>query len=114
MVDRWQGKGTEEAKGYAEKIDTAWDDIYMGKKGGSSSRKELRKLLKIGAGLLPLKLYGDRQVEKYGNDALSRADAYLDAGAGGILIHSKSESEEEILYNNDTYNLFTKFSIVLF
>lgn len=74
MVDRWQGKGTEEAKGYAEKIDTAWDDIYMGKKGGSSSRKELRKLLKIGAGLLPLKLYGDRQVEKYGNDALSRAN----------------------------------------
>tara|TARA_Y100000389_G_scaffold149126_2_gene148378 strand:+ start:4060 stop:5355 length:1296 start_codon:yes stop_codon:yes gene_type:complete len=30
------------------------------------------------------------------NDALSRADAYINAGAGGILIHSKSESEEEI------------------
>ncbi len=74
MVDRWQGKGTEEAKGYAEKIDTAWDDIYMGNKSSSSSRKDLRKLLKIGAGLGIAKLYGDKQVEKYGNDALSRAN----------------------------------------
>lgn len=74
MVDRWQGKATKEAKGYAEKIDTAWDDIYMGNKSSSSSRKDLRKLLKIGAGLGIAKLYGDKQVEKYGNDALSRAN----------------------------------------
>jgi hypothetical protein len=74
MAERWQGKATKEAKGYAEKIDTAWDDIYMGNKSSSSSRKDLRKLLKIGAGLGIAKLYGDRQVEKYGNDALSRAN----------------------------------------
>ena len=75
MATRWQGMGTKEAAGYKEKIDTAWDDFYMGDKGRSSRGKEdLRKFLKIAGGLGIANLYGSRQVEKYGNDALSRAN----------------------------------------
>lgn len=35
-------------------------------------------------------------LEKGIKDAFKRAEAYIDAGAGGILIHSKKESENEI------------------
>tara|TARA_X000001388_G_scaffold75338_1_gene69911 strand:- start:222 stop:2786 length:2565 start_codon:yes stop_codon:yes gene_type:complete len=78
MVDRWQGKAAEEAKGYAEKIDTAWDDIYMNRKKSPKNR-ELRDFLKVAGGLGILNLYGNRQVEKYKNEALERANsAYLD------------------------------------
>lgn len=35
-------------------------------------------------------------LEKGIKDAFKRAEAYIDAGAGGILIHSKNESENEI------------------
>ena len=75
MATRWQGMGTKEAAGYKEKIDTAWDDFYMGDKGRSSrGKKDLRKFLKIAGGLGIANLYGSRQVKKYGNDALSRAN----------------------------------------
>ena len=78
MAERWQGKATKEAKGYAEKIDTAWDDVYMNRKKSPKNR-ELRDFLKVAGGLGILNLYGNRQVEKYKNEALERANsAYLD------------------------------------
>ena len=36
-------------------------------------------------------------LKKGQNDALSRAESYMEAGADGIMIHSKEESPEEIL-----------------
>ena len=38
------------------------------------------------------------------NDAIKRAQAYLDAGADGIMIHSKEESPQEILEFCKEYN----------
>lgn len=89
MAERWQGMGTKEAAGYKEKIDTAWDDLYMGDKGSSSGRSDLRKFLKVAGGLGILNLYGSRQVEKYGNDALSRAnDIRLDLQQQELMLQN--------------------------
>jgi hypothetical protein len=81
--------GTKEAAGYKEKIDTAWDDIYMGDKGSSSGRSDIRKFLKVAGGLGIANLYGSRQVEKYGNDALSRAnDIRLDLQQQELMLRN--------------------------
>ena len=40
-------------------------------------------------------------------DALKRADAYIKAGADGIMIHSKEKSPNEIFEFCDTYNSFS-------
>tara|TARA_R100001594_G_scaffold37406_2_gene67675 strand:- start:5393 stop:6946 length:1554 start_codon:yes stop_codon:yes gene_type:complete len=89
MAERWQGMGTKEAAGYKEKIDTAWDDIYMGDKGSSSSRSAFRKFLKVAGGLGIANLYGSRQVEKYGNDALARAnDIRLDLQQQELMLQN--------------------------
>lgn len=89
MATRWQGMGTKEAAGYKEKIDTAWDDIYMGDKRRSSGRSAFRNFLKIAGGLGIANLYGSRQVEKYGNDALSRAnDIRLDLQQQELMLQN--------------------------
>ena len=89
MAERWQGMGTKEAAGYKEKIDTAWDDLYMGDKGSSSGRSDLRKFLKVAGGLGILNLYGSRQVKKYGNDALARAnDIRLDLQQQELMLRN--------------------------
>jgi len=41
-------------------------------------------------------------------DALSRAKAYIEAGADGIMIHSKETSPDEILEFCSKYNEFSK------
>tara|TARA_R110002020_G_scaffold405072_2_gene615125 strand:- start:827 stop:3394 length:2568 start_codon:yes stop_codon:yes gene_type:complete len=74
MAERWQGMGTQEAAGYKEKIDTAWDDVYMNKKR-SPKHRELRDFLKVAGGLTLFNLYGNRQVEKHKNEALNRANS---------------------------------------
>ena len=89
MAERWQGMGTKEAAGYKEKIDTAWDDSYMGDKGSSSSRSAFRKFLKVAGGLGIANLYGSRQVKKYGNDALARAnDIRLDLQQQELMLQN--------------------------
>tara|TARA_B100000963_G_C22638223_1_gene678803 strand:+ start:6534 stop:7838 length:1305 start_codon:yes stop_codon:yes gene_type:complete len=40
------------------------------------------------------------------DDALKRAEAYIDAGADGIMIHSRDKSPSEILEFCDNYNQF--------
>tara|TARA_R100001530_G_scaffold15715_1_gene13966 strand:+ start:159 stop:2735 length:2577 start_codon:yes stop_codon:yes gene_type:complete len=75
MATRWQGMGTKEASGYKEKIDTAWDDFYMGDKGRSSLRSDLWKALKVAGGLSLFNLYGNKKVEKHANKALKRANS---------------------------------------
>ena len=42
------------------------------------------------------------------SDAISRAKAYIDAGADSILIHSKSKDPTEVYEFCDKYNLFKK------
>lgn len=40
------------------------------------------------------------------DDAISRADAYLDAGADGVMIHSRKKTPEEVLQFCSRYNKF--------
>tara|TARA_Y100000389_G_scaffold191155_1_gene216852 strand:+ start:4359 stop:5663 length:1305 start_codon:yes stop_codon:yes gene_type:complete len=47
-------------------------------------------------------------LEKGVKDALKRANAYIDAGADGILIHSKKDSPDEIFEFCKGYNEFQK------
>lgn len=42
------------------------------------------------------------------NDAIERAKAYIEAGADGILIHSKSDTADEIMSFAKEYNKFEK------
>ena len=75
MAERWQGKGTKEAKGYGEKIDTAWDDFYVGDKNSSGfNRKDFRKFIKVAGGLGVFKFLGDKELKKSSNEALARAN----------------------------------------
>ena len=46
-------------------------------------------------------------------DALNRAEAYANAGAGGILIHSKSESEKEVFKFINSYKSNINLPIVV-
>ena len=42
-------------------------------------------------------------------DALDRANTYIDAGADGIMIHSKSNNPKEILIFKKFKKIFLKF-----
>ncbi len=52
-------------------------------------------------------------LEKGLDDALLRAEKYTEAGAGGILIHSKDESEKEIFEFVKTYKQYSNLPIVV-
>ena len=52
-------------------------------------------------------------LEKGLDDALLRAEKYTEAGAGGILIHSKDESEKEIFEFVKTYKQYSTLPIVV-
>lgn len=47
-------------------------------------------------------------LEKGQEDALARAKAYIDAGADGIMIHSRKKDPAEILHFCDMYNKFER------
>ncbi len=52
-------------------------------------------------------------LEKGLNDALLRAEKYTEAGAGGILIHSKDKSEKDIFEFVKTYKQYSTLPIVV-
>lgn len=47
------------------------------------------------------------------NDALLRAEKYTEAGAGGILIHSKDKSEKDIFEFVKTYKQYSNLPVVV-